>query len=100
MSDILEKLIGVEKKATELVGEAEAEASRRKSAVRTEAGRTHAERVREKAQELDRAVEEKKLAFSREREEENSRYMAKLSARSLHHEEFEKILKPLLGIRR
>lgn len=100
MADILEKLIGVEKKATELVAEAEAEAGRRKSAARTEAGRIHSDRIRDKAKELDRMVEERKAELAREREGQNTRYLKELSARSLHRDEFAKVLGPLLGIRR
>lgn len=96
MSDILEKLIGVEKKATELVAEAEAEAARRKGAARAEAGRLHADRVRDKAQELDRLLESLKREIAGERESENSRYIAELGARRLHLEEFRKVVKPLL----
>jgi vacuolar-type H+-ATPase subunit H len=100
MSDILEKLIGVERKATELVAEAEAEAGRRKSAARTEAGKLHAERIRDQAAALDRLVEERRTELSRERGEQNERYLKELEARSLHRDEFDKVLKPLLGIRR
>jgi vacuolar-type H+-ATPase subunit H len=99
MSDILEKLIGVEKKAAELVSEAEAEAGRRKNAARSEAQRIHAERIRDKAKELDLLLEERKKEFARNREEENSRYLKELAAHSQHHDEFAGVLGPLLGSR-
>jgi hypothetical protein len=100
MSDILEKLIGVEKKAMELVSEAEMEAGRRKSAVRTEIGRLNTDRIREKALELDKLVQLRKEEMTRERGSENARYLAELQAHKMHREDFLGIVKPLLGIRK
>jgi vacuolar-type H+-ATPase subunit H len=100
MSDILEKLILVEKKATELVAEAEAEAARRKSAVRAEAGRAYAEAIRKKAGELDSLVEGRKAEFAREREGKNEKYLSDLASRGLHSADFLKVLEPLIGMHR
>jgi vacuolar-type H+-ATPase subunit H len=98
MSDILEKLIGVEKKATELVAEAEAEAGRRKGAARTEAGRVHSDRIRAKAKELDRMLEERKAETAREREQRNTVYLKELAAHKIHRERFQDVLSSLLGL--
>lgn len=48
MSDMLEKLIGVEKSAAALLTEAEAEANRRRADARAEAQKKHVELLKEK----------------------------------------------------
>ena len=69
MSDMLEKLLSVEKSAAALLAEAEAEANRRKTDARTEAQKKHAELLKEKTLEGDAAVaaEKERIAAERER---------------------------------
>ncbi len=60
MSDMLEKLLGVEKTATALLAEAEAEAARRKADARMESQKKHAELLKEKTSYLQaRQLQEK-----------------------------------------
>jgi len=68
MSDMLEKLLGVEKNAARLLAEAEAEAARRKASARAEAQKRHAELLKQKTQEADTAVAEEKTRIAAERE--------------------------------
>ncbi len=78
MSDILDKLLGVEKNAAVLVTEAEAEANRRKTAARMDANSRYTARLAEKTAELDSALEGARKGLTREKEEKNRAYAESL----------------------
>ena len=80
MSDMLEKLIGVEKSAAALITEAEAEAARRKAAARVEAQNMLAELLKEKTTEGDAAVAAESARIAVEREESIRAYKEKLAS--------------------
>ena len=79
MSDMLEKLLGVEKNAASLIGEAETESRRRTSAARVDAQKKHAELLKGSASEADRAVEAARKESAAERERKNAEYRQSLS---------------------
>jgi vacuolar-type H+-ATPase subunit H len=82
MSDMLEKLLSVEKSAASLITEAEAEARRRTSAARVEAQKRHAELLKGRAAEGDRAVEAARKESAEERERKNAEYRQALSRKT------------------
>ncbi len=79
MSDMLEKLLAVEKTAASLISEAEAEARRRTSAARVDAQKRHAELLKARAAEAERAVEAARADCAAERERKNAEYRQSLS---------------------
>ena len=81
MSDMLDKLLGVEKTAAEMVAAAEGEAAARKARARAEGQKIHAEILKEKAAEAERAVSAARESCARERQEKNAAYRAKLAGR-------------------
>ena len=83
MSDILEKLLGVEKDASVLVTEAEAEANRRKAAARAEAQKLYAEALKEQAARSAQRVAVEKKRIAAERDEKNGAYRQSIDARPL-----------------
>lgn len=82
MSDMLDKLLGVEKTAAEIVAAAEIEADARKARARAEGQKRHAELLKEKAAEAERAVEAQRESAARERRQKNEAYRAELARRS------------------
>lgn len=88
MSDMLEKLLGVEKSAAALLTEAEAEADRRKADARAEAQKRHAELLKEKTREGDAAVAGEKERIAAERERLLEEYRKELAGMSRDHEAF------------
>jgi F0F1-type ATP synthase membrane subunit b/b' len=74
MSDILDKLLGVEKKASVLAAEAEAEANRRKTRARVEAQKEYTEGLARKAREIERRLEDAREGLKLERERKNREY--------------------------
>jgi vacuolar-type H+-ATPase subunit H len=88
MSDMLEKLLSVEKNAAALIGEAEAEARRRTAAARVEAQKKHAEVLKGKAAEAEQALEAARKDSAAERERKNTEYRQSLSIKSLDKEAF------------
>jgi vacuolar-type H+-ATPase subunit H len=82
MSDMLEKLLSVEKSAASLITEADAEARRRTSAARVDAQKRHAELLKSTAAEADRAVEASRKASAAERERKNGEYRQSLSRKT------------------
>ena len=88
MSDMLEKLLSVEKNAAALITEAEAEARRRTSAARAEAQKKHAELMKSKALAADKAVEEARAACAAERERKNAEYRQSLTRKPVHRDAF------------
>jgi vacuolar-type H+-ATPase subunit H len=83
MSDILEKLLGVEKDAAVLVTDAEAEANRRKAAARAEAQKLSAEALKEQAVRSEQQVAAEKKLIAAERDEKNRAYRQSIAARPL-----------------
>ncbi len=83
MSDILEKLLGVEKDASVLVTEAEAEGNRRKAAARAEAQRLYAEALKEHAGRCEQRIAAEKQRVAAERDEKNRVYRQSIAARHL-----------------
>ena len=79
MSDMLEKLISVEKSAAALIAEAEAEAVRRKAAARAEAQNKLAELMKEKAAEGDAVMAAERARIAAERVESIRAYKEKLA---------------------
>jgi F0F1-type ATP synthase membrane subunit b/b' len=74
MSDILEKLLGVEKNASVLITEADAEANRRKTAARMDAQKNYTRLLAEKAAESDAKFAEARERLARERDEKNRKF--------------------------
>jgi vacuolar-type H+-ATPase subunit H len=83
MSDILEKLLGVEKDASVLVTDAEAEANRRKAAARAEAQRLYAEALKEQSARSEQRIAVEKKRIAAERDEKNGAYRQSIAARPL-----------------
>ncbi len=88
MSDMLEKLLAVEKNAARLLTEAEAEANRRKVEARAEAQKKHAELLREKTLEGDAAVAAEKERIAAEREALIRAYKEELAGMPKNREAF------------
>jgi vacuolar-type H+-ATPase subunit H len=79
MSDMLEKLLGAEKNAAALIAEAEAEAQRRKAAARADAQKRHAELLKEKSAEEERALAAESASLAAERERQITKYRERLA---------------------
>jgi len=88
MSDILEKLLGVEKSASILITEAETEANRRKTTAKLDAQKRYTQLVAEKAAELDLRLEKARKRLSGERDEQIRDYSESLRKRKLDTENF------------
>jgi len=88
MSDMLEKLLGVEKKAASLVSEAEDEAARRTTQARVESQRKHAELLKQKAIEVDKAVQDEKQRLAAERARKTAEYTEGLTRGSVDRAAF------------
>jgi hypothetical protein len=82
MSDILEKLLGVEKQAASLVSDAEEEANRRTTQVRVECQRRHAEALKQKALEVDKQLQAEKARLADERAAKIHAYREELARRT------------------
>jgi hypothetical protein len=92
MSDILDKLLGIEKDASGLTAEAEAEANRRKTLARIEAQKEHTRLLAEKARDIESRIAEERARLAEERELKNRAYAEGLRARPLSVEEFRRAL--------
>lgn len=88
MSDMLEKLLDVEKRAAALLMEAEAEANRRKADARAEAQKMHAELLKGRTVEGDAAVAAEKERIAAERERLIQAYKEKLAGMPRDREAF------------
>lgn len=95
MSDMLDKLLQTEKSAAEMVSSAEAEGNRRKADTRAEAQKRHAALLKEKAGEVERALEAERERAVVTRREKNEEYRAKLSSRPLDRERFFRLVAEL-----
>lgn len=84
MSDMLERLLGVEKNAAALLAEAETEAARRKADARAGAQKKHAELLKEKTQEGDAAVAAEKARIVAEKARLIAAYKEKLAGLPLN----------------
>jgi F0F1-type ATP synthase membrane subunit b/b' len=88
MSDMLERLLGVEKSAAALVAEAEAEAARMTSQARNDAQREYAEALKVKAAEMEHAIVEAKESLAAERARATAAYRDLLATRAPDEEGF------------
>jgi len=79
MSDMLEKLLGVEKTAAGIVADAEAEAGRLTSQARVEAQKRHSDTLKKKAAENEAALDAERVRLAAERETRNLEEREKLS---------------------
>jgi hypothetical protein len=79
MSDMLEKLMGVEKTAARLIAEAEAEAGRRTTQARLDAQKRHTELLKAKSAENAGALETERARIEAERAARNQSEKEKLS---------------------
>jgi vacuolar-type H+-ATPase subunit H len=79
MSDMLEKILGVEKNAAVLITEAEAEASHRLAQARADSQKTAVQLMKSKAAEGESALEAERARVAAERERENKAFREKLA---------------------
>ncbi len=79
MSDVLEKLLGVEKTAAGLVAEAEKEAGRRTAQARQEAQKRHTELLKTRAAENESALAAERARIDEERRTRNREERERLS---------------------
>jgi hypothetical protein len=79
MSDMLEKLLGVEKTAAALVAEAEEAAGRRTSEARLETQRRHTELLKKKAAENAAVLDAERARLAAERASRNAEERERLS---------------------
>ena len=92
MSDILEKLLGVEKDASVLVASAEAEAGRRRATAQGQGQQRYSEILKGKATEVARRVTSEKEAVAAEREQKNRAYRESLASRARNGEAFRRVV--------
>jgi hypothetical protein len=97
MSDILEKLLGVEKKAASLVSDAEEEANRRTMQVRVECQRRHAEALKQKAAEVEKLIQAEQARLASERASTISAYRGELARRSPDTGAFARAARAFIG---
>jgi len=79
MSDMLEKILGVEKTAAGLVAEAEKEAARRTAQARLEGQKRHSELLKARASENESAVAKERTRIEAERAAKNRDDQKKLA---------------------
>ncbi len=97
MSDILDKLLGVERSAAEMVSAAETEAAAHKSRARGDGQKAHAELLKKKAEEAERAVAAARESAARERKEKNAAYRAKLAGLAVHKDDLSRVVMGFLS---
>ena len=90
MSDMLEKLLSVEKQAAALLADAEAEANRRTAHARAEIQAKHAELLKTRAVETDKIVEAEREAIAAERAKKNAEYRAGLERKTADTASFDR----------
>ncbi len=91
MSDILDKLLGVEKNASILTADAEAEANKRKTRARVEAQKEYTEQLALKAREIESRLVEEREGLKAERARKNSEYADTLRRLPQDSEAFRRI---------
>jgi vacuolar-type H+-ATPase subunit H len=79
MSDMLEKILGVEKTAAALLADAEAEASRRLAQARGDSQKKAAELLKKTSGDGELALEAERTRVAAEREQQNKGYREKLA---------------------
>jgi hypothetical protein len=87
MSDMLEKLLSVEKDATSLTESAVAEANHRKTRARIEGQKEYTRVLAEKAKDNEKRIERERDELSAARVEKNRMFMDELKKRRLTTEE-------------
>jgi F0F1-type ATP synthase membrane subunit b/b' len=92
MSDILDRLLGVEKDAGALVTETETEAARRKTQARLEAQKEHTRLIAEKAKELEARIDSERDRLKKERESKNAAFAGELRAKPLSPKELARVV--------
>lgn len=92
MSDILDKLLGVEKDASVLVAHAETEAARRKASAQAEAQKRSSDLIREKALQSEARVAAEQAKIAEERAEKNRAYGESLAARPRNTEALRRVV--------
>jgi transcription initiation factor TFIID subunit TAF12 len=97
MSDMLEKLLGVEKRAAGLVSEAEDEASRRTARARVESQRRHSETLKKKAIDVEKDVQAEKERLAAERADKTRAYTAALAGLSADTASFKRAALSFMG---
>ena len=83
MSDTLDKILVLEKNASALIAEAEADAAHRVAQARGEAQKSVSEVLKKTAREGDAAVEAERARAAAEREKQNGEYREKLTRHAL-----------------
>jgi len=79
MSDMLQRLLGVEKTAAGLVSEAEAEAARLTSQARSESQKRHSDLLKKKAADNEAALSAERARLREEREARTRQERARLA---------------------
>jgi vacuolar-type H+-ATPase subunit H len=92
MSDSLDKIIAVEKAASELIAQAEAESAHRVSQARTESQKKVSEAMKKAALAGEAAVKAERERVAAEREKQNRDYREKLARRPLDPAAFAKVV--------
>jgi hypothetical protein len=92
MSDILEKLLGVEKDASVLVAGAEGEAGRRRAAAQAEAQARHAEALKAAAAEAAARVAAERTRLAAERDQKNRAFRDGLASRPRDREALRRVV--------
>jgi vacuolar-type H+-ATPase subunit H len=88
MSDMLEKLLSVEKSAAALIAEAETEAARRTAQARIDAQKESTEILKKKAVEMEKSVDAEKEILAAERTQKTDAYRASLVHRAADEQAF------------
>ncbi len=92
MSDILERLLGVEKDASVLVASAETEAGRRRAAAQADAQVRHGEALKTAATEAAARVAAERERIAAERDEKNRAFRESLSSRPRDREALRRVV--------
>jgi hypothetical protein len=96
MSDMLEKLLGVEKRATSVITAADAEAKQRVARTRGEAQKKHAALLKQKTAELESAVAAERERLAAERSSKSEEYRARLARMPVDRPAFQKSVRAVI----
>jgi vacuolar-type H+-ATPase subunit H len=96
MSDTLEKLLAVEKKAAALVAEAEAEARHRTARARAQARQRHSDLLTAKAAETEKAIADERRRIAEERSGKNAEFRTQLERRTPDREALGRVAAEML----
>jgi hypothetical protein len=100
MSDILDKLLGVEKNASMLTAEAEAEANKRRTRAGVEAQKEYTEQLALKAREIESRLVEDRERLKAERARKNKEYADTLRRRPQDSDAFRRIFMTFISEQR